>query len=45
MYYGIGGGMSYNSSGSALETGFGTPCTSYQVYEYNKQVIDTGLSW
>ncbi|NII55540.1 RHS repeat-associated core domain-containing protein [Luteibacter sp. SG786] len=44
-YYGVGGGMSYNSSGWAIETGFGTPGAAYQVYEYNRPVLDTGISW
>jgi RHS repeat-associated protein len=44
-FYGAGGGMSYNSSGSALETGFGTPGASYQIFENNVPVVDTGLSW
>jgi RHS repeat-associated protein len=44
-YYGPGGGMSYNSSGSALETGFGTPGAAYQGYENNVPIGDTGLAW
>lgn len=44
-YYGLGGGMSYNTSGWAMETGFGTPGAAYQVYEYNRPILETGLSW
>ena len=44
-YYGPGGGMSYNGSGSALETGFGTPGAAYQGYENNVPIGDTGLAW
>ncbi|TCV94944.1 RHS repeat-associated protein [Luteibacter rhizovicinus] len=44
-FYGLGGGISYNSSGSSLETGFGTPGGSYQAVENNVPVLSTGLSW
>ena len=44
-YYWLGGGATYNSSGSSFETGFGTPGASYQIYEYNTPVVNTWISW
>ncbi len=44
-FYGIGGGYSMNSAGSATEGGFGTPGASLQAVEYMTPVMQTRFSW
>lgn len=44
-FYGIGGGYSMNSAGSATEGGFGSPGASLQAVEYMTPVLRTRLSW
>ena len=42
---GIGGAYSFNSSGSAIETGFGTPGFSFQPVDYMNQVATHLPRW
>jgi YD repeat-containing protein len=44
-FYGIGAGVVLNGTGTAVETGFGTPGASFQVFDVNRKIADTIFSW
>jgi hypothetical protein len=44
-FYGVGGGVVLTNSGTAVETGFGTPGATFQPFEANKKIADTIFRW
>jgi RHS repeat-associated protein len=44
-FYGAGGGISYNSTNTAIETGLGTPGAAYNAVEVMTPVMTGGPTW